>query len=210
VNEPGGGVPDLLRETATLIRGNFRLVAIAVFVLTAFDVADDLFHVPDRPFGLLGTLALLLFEYELTRAVLRRSGFVTGKRRRGIWAMLGLCLLSDAGILAGILLVVPGIFLAVRWSACVPALISERIGVIEALRRSFEETRGRFWPILAVLLIIYLAPAFLVGTSDAADALAWRLVSNAAANFSIVAGWHAATAIYLTGKAPRGLAEIFS
>jgi hypothetical protein len=55
-----------------------------------------------------------------------------------------------------LLLVLPGVWLAVAWSVSYPALLSEGVGPIAALGRSFKLTRGRWWSTFAALLVMYL------------------------------------------------------
>jgi len=57
---------------------------------------------------------------------------------------------------AFIALVIPGIWLAVAWSVSYPALLSEGIGPIAALGRSFRLVRGRWWPTFGAVLVMYL------------------------------------------------------
>jgi hypothetical protein len=71
-----------------------------------------------------------------------------------------LATLVVAGILAGIavgigflLLVVPGIYLLTIWALVVPAIVLERAGVVEAFGRSRALVRGRFWPVLGVIVV---------------------------------------------------------
>jgi uncharacterized membrane protein len=66
-----------------------------------------------------------------------------------------LALLSALGFVVGLLLlVVPGIMLYVMWSVAAPALVEERLGPIEAIRRSHYLTRGARWKIFAVMLVL--------------------------------------------------------
>jgi hypothetical protein len=58
--------------------------------------------------------------------------------------------------LATLALIVPGIWLFVMYSVAVPALLLERIGPIQALRRSFRLVKGRWWPTAGVLVVGYL------------------------------------------------------
>ena len=58
--------------------------------------------------------------------------------------------------LATLALIVPGIWLFVMYSVAVPALLLERIGPIQALRRSFRLVRGRWWPTAGALVVGYL------------------------------------------------------
>lgn len=56
-----------------------------------------------------------------------------------------------------ILLVVPGVVLYLIWSVALPALVIERIGIFEALRRSAVLTKGAKWQILGISLIFLLS-----------------------------------------------------
>ena len=72
--------------------------------------------------------------------------------------IIGLSILAYLGIMIGtMLLIIPGIYLFVRWSVAVPVLVQERLGVIESLRRSAELTKGSRWRIFALIVILYLA-----------------------------------------------------
>jgi hypothetical protein len=90
--------------------------------------------------------------------------------RRGL-PIVGVGLLLWIGTALGfLLLVVPGVLLAVAGSVAIPAAVIERPGVIGAIRRSFELTRGRRWPLfaagLAVLGVVWvLAAAVQVGAT---------------------------------------------
>jgi len=63
----------------------------------------------------------------------------------GIMVLLGL-----------ILLIVPGIMLAVMWSVVVPVTVEERTGIIGAFNRAQELTRGARWTIFGLFLLILL------------------------------------------------------
>jgi hypothetical protein len=65
--------------------------------------------------------------------------------------VIGVSIVSSLGILFGmILLLVPGIILAVIWTVAVPALVTENCSILEALRRSAELTRGARWKVFAI------------------------------------------------------------
>jgi hypothetical protein len=67
-------------------------------------------------------------------------------------------LLAFLGIAAGcILLVVPGIMLALAWMVVGPALVVERTGITEVFARSAELTRNNRWRLFALLLIYVIA-----------------------------------------------------
>ncbi len=69
--------------------------------------------------------------------------------------IIGLSLLWTIGVGIGMaLLIVPGVYLLLRWSAAVPALVNERRGVFESFARSAELTKGNRWPILGLFVIL--------------------------------------------------------
>nr|WP_255500755.1 glycerophosphoryl diester phosphodiesterase membrane domain-containing protein [Caulobacter sp. 17J80-11] len=67
---------------------------------------------------------------------------------------IGLALVVVVALaLAGLLLLVPGLVLALMWMAAVPALVVERRGVRASLARSAKLTEGRRWAVLGTLLL---------------------------------------------------------
>jgi hypothetical protein len=99
--------------------------------------------------------------------------------RRGL-PVVGTGLLMGLGTMVGmLLLVVPGIVLAVAWCTAIPAVVVERMGPVAALRRSFALTRGQRWAVFAGFLalhaILYVAmlvvqiPAVFVAVATAAS-----------------------------------------
>lgn len=80
---------------------------------------------------------------------------------RGIATLLpvvGLSIVMSLGIgLASLLLIIPGLYLMVRWSAAVPALVQERLGILASLKRSSELTDGNRWRIFGLLIVLFVA-----------------------------------------------------
>jgi hypothetical protein len=71
--------------------------------------------------------------------------------------------LYAASVMVGFLcLLVPGVVLLVRGAVCIPVAVAERRGPIAAMRRSWELTHGRHWPIQGVILILLLIMAVVV------------------------------------------------
>jgi hypothetical protein len=94
---------------------------------------------------------------------------LTGRPRRGLWALLPLLPLGTLSVLALIvglsvvvgmaLLVLPGLA-AFAWLACAsPAASFEGHGVRSALRSSVELVQGRFWRVFAVTSVTFLPTA---------------------------------------------------
>jgi hypothetical protein len=72
--------------------------------------------------------------------------------------LIGLGIIIAIGVAIGmVLLVVPGIILALMWSVAAPALVVEREGVFAALRRSSQLTKGARWKILGLFLVVVIA-----------------------------------------------------
>ena len=74
---------------------------------------------------------------------------------------------SDAALpllaLAGVLLIVPGVYLLVRLSLAVPIVVLEQAGPVEGVRRSWELMRNAFWWALGVYAVIGFVAAAVAG-----------------------------------------------
>lgn len=72
--------------------------------------------------------------------------------------VLTVSILASLGIALGLLLlIIPGVLLAIRWCAIVPVTVTERLGASAALARSSELTRGAWGPIFG-LMMLFLVP----------------------------------------------------
>jgi hypothetical protein len=79
----------------------------------------------------------------------------TGLRNAAPLLMIGL-LMIPAIIAGGLLLIIPGIILALMWSVAAPACVVERTGVLGAFGRSRELTRGHKWAIFGACLLFVI------------------------------------------------------
>ena len=70
-----------------------------------------------------------------------------------LWATVLIGVASAFGL---ILYLVPGVWLFTSWSVTVPALVVESKGPVQAMGRSFELVRRRFWPVLGAVALSYL------------------------------------------------------
>lgn len=69
-------------------------------------------------------------------------------------ALLGVYLLTMIGIGLGfLLLILPGLALAVFWAVALPVLIAEKRGPVDALRTSINYVRANFWSVLGLFAI---------------------------------------------------------
>jgi hypothetical protein len=77
---------------------------------------------------------------------------------RAFLPVLGLGILLGLAVALGfVLLIVPGIMLAVAWCVAIPAYVVERPGIMEAFGRSAELTRGNRWAIFGLFVIYFIA-----------------------------------------------------
>jgi hypothetical protein len=82
---------------------------------------------------------------------------------RASWPIFLISVIYILGILLGlILLVVPGVLIALAWSVALPALVHEKLGVVNSIGRSSELTIGNRWQILLILAGIVVL-SFLLG-----------------------------------------------
>lgn len=205
----------LLGETVHLLRVDAGLALAALGVTSLFGVAADLYPDFATLTILASILASLVLQYETSVALLVHYDLLDGRgRRRRLGALLGLNLLSGIAILFGlILLILPGLYLLVRWSAAVPALIAEDSDVSSSLGLSAEAVEGRFWHVLTAMALVWTPGV--AGTIASAlvaegEPLIASLVLNLSLNLSLIAGWHLAVAVYAGRQDGGRLAEVFA
>lgn len=151
-----------------------------------------------------------------------------------ILPLLGLALLMMIGMAIGMLLLfVPGIIVFLMWIVAAPVLVEERPGIIGALRRSRELTKGSKWKIFGlflVMMILLWIVMMVVGVAAVGTGTAGVLVAGPAATPSLLAVgvglvfntlfigfWSTMiNALYIElrtakeGLAPDNLAEVFA
>ena len=77
--------------------------------------------------------------------------------RPTLGALLPAGAMAGAGVALGTLLViVPGLYLATRWSMLAPALVIEGLGARESFARSHALVKGRGWQVFGLLVILLL------------------------------------------------------
>ncbi len=141
--------------------------------------------------ALTGLVALGACVHLLGQRYLRRRATWTEALKAAFsrfWVLLGATILFGLGIMAGfIALIIPGVFLLVAWWLYHAAVMIEHKGPADALRRSFDLVRGRWWPTFGALivgLIVYVmlafvAPVLLYGATAASNSALMFMVLNA-------------------------------
>jgi uncharacterized membrane protein len=108
--------------------------------------------------------------YGAFQAMRGRPVVVGDALRRGLSRFLSLLAISIlVGLGVGIgfmLLIVPGIILALRWAVAVPACVVENLGPIDSLRRSAQLTQGHRWKIFGMgvlILVLFIIAIVIIG-----------------------------------------------
>ena len=116
---------------------------------------------------LVSGIVAMLFTFVLTGAI--TYGVVQSLKGKGIsigdslsvgfarmFPVLGVSLVAALCVFGGLLLlIIPGIIVAVMLYVCVPAAVIEKPGVFGALGRSSELTKGHRWSIFAIVLVLW-------------------------------------------------------
>jgi hypothetical protein len=120
--------------------------------------------VPTLAINLLGFLSGALAVGALTRLLIeaytgRRTSWdeALGFASSHFAALLVLAVIVVVGLAVGYaLFLVPGVFLTVAWSACVPALMFDRVRPTVALRRSMDLIAGNWFSAFGALVLALL------------------------------------------------------
>jgi membrane-anchored glycerophosphoryl diester phosphodiesterase (GDPDase) len=125
-----------------------------------------------------GAIALAAIDTALGRPVTLGSCFRSVLRR--YWALLGVALLGV--VLLPLFFCLPVfVWILVRWSMAVPALLAERRGPVQAIQRSWELTRDSWWRLFGILLVVGLMQLVLnslLGAAGLPIAILIPFVSN--------------------------------
>ncbi len=140
--------------------------------------------------GLLVTIATgVILQGTLTRAAiddLSGKGVQLGAALSNavsiILPLLGLGLLVGLGIAAGfLLLVIPGVYLALCWIVSSPVMVVERLGITASMQRSMALTQNHRWAILGLLVLFFIAYMIVA-------AVAGALIGGSMASFADPSG----------------------
>ncbi|MES2096170.1 MAG: hypothetical protein V4459_05375 [Pseudomonadota bacterium] len=217
----------LVRQTFDLLFGDLAVVLIAMVAMTVVSTLADISASPVAAF--IG-LPWLVVQFAMTRRLVDRQGLRVADRRAGFGSFFLVGLLTGLGSLLGLVcLVLPGIYLAARWSMSDAVLFAENEGSGNAIGRSWAATNGHMIPITLAMILFYSpaivisATGFLVGfgaqqSGQAGQALDPSVLygvdaaTNLFTTMSQVAGWYFGVAVYvlLVGRPESALEEVFA
>lgn len=138
------------------------LLVLAVSSL-AGGIDDRSFHLSSSLFGLVVTIFLIIIKIGYTKIFLKIQNGETPKfveifeHYNIFWRYLGTSILFCLTVAGGlILLIIPGIFWAVRFSFSPLIVIDAKVGPIAAMKESYAITKGSFWKILLFWIVVGL------------------------------------------------------
>ena len=199
---------DIMAGLGSVIRSNAGLVLLATALIamidTVFDMTSD--KATSAGLGMFASVAISVFgQYHFVEALLPgyRAGTASRKRRYGSLFAAGF-LGGLGGALGVVLLVVPGLYLAARWSISTPFIVAEDQASTQSLKSSWHATQDSGWTIFLVLLTLSMAGlavfatatviATLAGKQD--NALVQSLLTNILVGLWLVGGWCLSVAIF--------------
>lgn len=158
----------IIDKTLGVLELNALPAAIFVIVLTAVSLPIAYVSVASKaPLTaaggqLLQSVVGIVCSYFLLVAMMRRTGLQSGTGEDAFLPYLGMSILSALAVMLGVIaLVLPGLFLMVRWSIAQPVIVARGGGVMASLGESWERTRGNEFPIFVAALAL-LVPAIAV------------------------------------------------
>ncbi len=113
---------------------------------------------------LTGVMVRIVQVVEADGKVDASVGELLGSITPKLWSLLLLAIVVSILVNIGyLLLIIPGIFLALMWAVAVPAMIAEDRGVFDSMNRSQELTEGNRWRILGLLILVYVLMLVIFG-----------------------------------------------
>lgn len=134
---------------------------------------------------LTGISIYLIYRY-LKQGTIDLSGAANQAIGQSGQLIIGHILYSLAVILGLICLIVPGIYLSVRWGFVMYAIVSQNCSAIEGFKYSSELIKGRWWAVFGSMLLVIalLFPVFfvtgIIGAIFASQPIVMAIISSIA------------------------------
>jgi membrane-anchored glycerophosphoryl diester phosphodiesterase (GDPDase) len=154
----------IISATIETVRINARpvlfFVALFTIVGTLVDYAEMSGTMADEIIVGLWQLSLgiaaIIATYFLLETMLRQAGLMDSFGVRRILPYVGQAIVMTVGIVFGIImLIVPGLILLARWALAPALLIGQGMGVFDAMKRSWDLTRGHTVTIIIAAIVLF-------------------------------------------------------
>jgi uncharacterized membrane protein len=140
------------------MKENFQLTLFSTLLLVAVGALTK-----GRVIGILAAIFMIIVRIGYTKIYLRMDDGEKPKfsdifnEYSLFWKYLGVSILFPLAVLGGlILLIVPGIIWAVRFSFSMLIVVDSKMGPIAAMKESYALTKGSFWSLLLFWISIGL------------------------------------------------------
>jgi hypothetical protein len=163
------------------------------------------------------SLLNFLLSYLLMSTMLRLGGLAPDGLKGGFGSYLVVSLVSSLAIIFGILmLIIPGLYLTVRWMPALSFALVENAGVNETLRSAWEATSEKVWAILLSLaflavpmLLAIVMTAFAPNDGEVLPSV-WSLIGTFLMAISAIAFTAVGVAVFsLVDVTGKRIAEVF-
>lgn len=208
---------DLLVHAVGLARKSLHRAVIAAALIGGAGTVVDSGTLPEdaaSALNLVLSFGGVFLQYWLIAALLDELGWNRPSGGRfGGYFVLGI--VTMLGYLIGLVaLIIPGIYLATRWSVAGPVLIASNKGIFEALGESWRMTRGHAEAIFLVMLAVYgpgivLAIVGTMGSGLDGFRLAGVVAANAGFTLTTVGGSFLCVAIYSLVEPVDAVSAVF-
>ncbi|WAT18583.1 glycerophosphoryl diester phosphodiesterase membrane domain-containing protein [Aurantiacibacter sp. MUD11] len=195
-------IGSIINATLDVIERNMVPALIFVMVVTAVNAAIAYLGLSYTSFtrelakGAIAFVFAVAAAYVLFEVMLRKGNLVERKSDEELLGYALLSILYSLGVGIGFILIIfPGLYFMARWSVAQPLVIARGNGAIEAMKESWERTKGSEFSILIAIVILIIVPAaisFLVTTGFEPDDLLGitisQLISSASSMIGIAMG----------------------
>lgn len=209
----------ICRNVVTYLLLTLATVTLPNFVLTYFVFGQlgngTLLFLSDNNAAMVGALVVSAVGNSVLQAIITRAATedLTGqpvqimdaiRAAASVFVLLvGLGFLTSVAVYLGlILLFVPGVILWVRWCVATPALAAERLGILEAMRRSVDLTSSHRWAIFG--LAVFFSVAWF-----ALNAIAPMIAGALGSDYVVFAIVNSIVDTFVTLFAATGVAAIY-
>jgi hypothetical protein len=151
---PGSATPTFSSQQLQNLSGAFALAGLGALILLPFSIGAVTRAVTDVALGRPATLGSVLRE-TLARYFPLLGFIALVFLIFAVWVIvfaIGIVLL----VLPGLAVFCGGVYLAVRWSLSVAAMMAEDIGPIASMSRSWSLVRGQWWRTFGIILIVLI------------------------------------------------------
>jgi hypothetical protein len=149
----------------------------------------------------LGTLAQAIVLYGAFQDMRGRPVSLGDCLRIGLgrfFPIIGLAICVSIGLMVGfLLLVVPGVILALMWFVATPACVVEQLGPLASMGRSSELTKGHRWKILGMVLLLVIGAGIVSGVIGALLGLTGSTVLVTLGTLAWTGAWGAFYAVFV-------------